>query len=213
MKKLICFDMDNTIVYSDKAHIVAYNEALEKLGYKKKSEFFLRKLFGMPHLTLSKVILPKADKKTIQKFLKIKHNIFMKKSYKLLKLIPNVGKTLNKLRKNYDLALLSNCSKSTILKTLKRVKLNKNIFKLIMGSENVKRSKPFSDELLKAQKLYKHKPVFMVGDSVYDILAGKKAGVKTIAVLTGNHSKSRLKRYSPNFILKSINELPKLIKN
>src|SRR3989344_1319227 len=213
MRKLICFDMDNTIVYSDKAHVVAYNEALEKLGYRKKSEFFLRKLFGMPHLTLSKVILPKADKKTIQKFLKVKHNIFMNKSYKLLKPIPNVGKTLNKLRKNYDLALLSNCSKSTILKTLRRVKLNKNLFKLVIGSGDVKNSKPKPDEILKAQKLYKHKPLFMVGDSVYDILAGKKAGVKTIAVLTGNHSKSRLKRYSPNFILKSINELPKLIKN
>jgi len=38
MKKLICFDMDNTLVYSDEAHILAYNESLEKIGLKKENK-------------------------------------------------------------------------------------------------------------------------------------------------------------------------------
>ena len=30
MKKLICFDLDNTLIYSDKCHVLAYNYALKK---------------------------------------------------------------------------------------------------------------------------------------------------------------------------------------
>ena len=51
--------MDNTLVYSDEAHISAYNEALEKIGLKKKNKIFLKKLFGMSHHQIAKILLQK----------------------------------------------------------------------------------------------------------------------------------------------------------
>ena len=36
--KLICFDMDNTLLHSDKAHSIAFNLALTDLGFKKINE-------------------------------------------------------------------------------------------------------------------------------------------------------------------------------
>mgnify|MGYP001580176024 CR=1 FL=1 len=211
MKKLICFDMDNTLVYSDKAHIISYNEALAKLGFKKKSKEFLKKLFGMPHLKIAKIILPKSNKNILNKFLEIHDKILLKKTYKYIKAVSGVRKVLTKLNKNYDLALLSNCSHETMLATLKGAKINKKYFRISIGNDDVKYSKPYPDEILKAEKLEHNKADFIVGDSIYDIIAGKKAKVKTIAVLTGNYSKVRLKKYKPDYILKSIRELPNLL--
>ena len=51
----------------------------------------------------------------------------------------------------------------------------------------------------------------MIGDSIFDIQAGKAAKFKTVAVLTGNDSKAKLKKEKPNYILKSIKDLPKII--
>ncbi len=210
MKKLICFDLDNTLVYSDKAHISACNEALKKLGLKEKSSNFLKNLFGMPHSEIARILLAKFNKKLSNQFL-IYYNKFLIQNCNYVKAIPGVKKTLIKLSKNYDLAILSNCSKSTIKATLKGAKINLKLFKILIGNDNVKRSKPYPDEILKAEKLEHHKPYFMVGDSIYDIIAGNKAKVKTIAVLTGHSSKNKLKKYHPNFILKSVNEVLRLL--
>jgi len=49
----------------------------------------------------------------------------------------------------------------------------------------------------------------MVGDSIYDIQAARKAKVKGIAVLTGDHSRSMLKKQKPFMILNSVKGLPR----
>ncbi len=212
MKKLICFDLDNTLVYSDKAHVFAYNNALEKLGIKKKPKAFLRKLFGRPHIEIAKLVLPKYNEKISNKFLTEHDKILINKTAKYVNAIPGVKKTLARLKKNYDLAILSNCNKFTMKAIMKGAGLNPKLFKILIGNDDVKHSKPYPDEILKAEKLDKHKPEFMIGDSIYDVIAGKKAKVKTIAVLTGNYPRNLLKRYHPTYILNSINYLPKLLK-
>ena len=50
----------------------------------------------------------------------------------------------------------------------------------------------------------------MVGDSYADIISGKKAGMKTIGVLTGILNRHQLEKKA-DVVLSSINELPKLI--
>lgn len=51
----------------------------------------------------------------------------------------------------------------------------------------------------------------IVGDSVIDVKAGKAAGSKTVAVLSGLYSRLELSVAKPNFIINDISELPKLI--
>ena len=210
--KLICFDLDNTLIHSDKAHVAAYNYALTKLGFKKRSFNFLVKLFGRPHEEIIKVIAPKASKKEIRKISNLHDEILIKKTYRYAKPIKNVNKTLKKLKKNYHLAILSNAVHKNISALLKGTRINKNLFKYIIGNDDVKHSKPWPDEILKAERLEHHEADFMVGDSIYDVIAGRKAKVHTISVLTGRYSKRKLMKYKPNYILKDINYLPRLLK-
>jgi phosphoglycolate phosphatase-like HAD superfamily hydrolase len=51
----------------------------------------------------------------------------------------------------------------------------------------------------------------IVGDTHVDIEAGKKLGIKTIAVLSDYESKNKLMNYSPTCLLKSIRELPGIL--
>ncbi len=48
---------------------------------------------------------------------------------------------------------------------------------------------------------------YFVGDSIVDIMTGKNAGVKTIAVTTGFFSKADFLEYEPNFIIEDLQKL------
>ena len=72
--------------------------------------------------------------------------------------------------------------------------------------------KPAPDQIIKVEKKLKIKASFMVGDTIYDILAAKRAKVKAIAVTSGLQSKSTLKKAKPYAILKSIKYLPEYLK-
>ena len=212
MKKLICFDLDNTLVYSDKSHALAYNYSLKKMKLKPKKYDFLVSLFGMPHHRIIEIISPDLNEKLIHKLMNLHDYFLLKKTYKCSRAIPYAVKTLKLLKKNYDISLLSNSSHKNMLAILKGAKINKNLFKFIIGNDDVKHSKPWPDEIFKAERLENNKADFMIGDSIYDIIAGKKADVKTIAVLTGHYSRILLKKQEPDYMINCVGDLPKLLK-
>ena len=55
--------------------------------------------------------------------------------------------------------------------------------------------------------------VFLFGDTPKDIIAGKEAGVKTVAVSTGIFSGDELSKSKPDFIFKSLGEVESITKN
>lgn len=210
-KKLICFDLDDTLINSDKSHIEAYNYALKKLKLKTQRSKFLIPLFGMPHSRLIEIIAPNLSKEKMDEVTEIHDEILVKKTYKYSKVFPGIIKTLKFLMKHYDIALVSNSSHKNILALLKGSKLDKKFFKIIIGNDDVKRSKPWPDEIFKAEHLEKNKAYFMVGDSIYDIIAGRKAGVKTIGVLTGHYAETLLRKQGASYVIKSVKDLPSLL--
>lgn len=210
--KLICFDLDNTLINSDRAHYRAYNIALKKLGFKKLSYGKMIKHFGAPKIEIAMMLTSSNDEGIINKITELHENLLVKEAKKDARKIAGVETTLKNLKKKYGLGLLSNNSHNNIIQLLKAVKLDRNLFDVVIGNDDVKYSKPYPDEILKAEKLLHLKASYMVGDSIYDIMAGKKAGVKTIAVLTGHYSKNALKRYNPDYIVKSLNGIFKILK-
>jgi len=115
------------------------------------------------------------------------------------------------LKKKYALVLISNTKHKEMVATLRAAGIEKSTFRFLIGNDEVKHPKPASDALKLAMKKTKIKNGYMVGDTVYDIRAGKGAGLKVIAVLTGNHSRAKLKKEKPDYILKSVAELHGLL--
>ena len=102
MKKLICFDLDDTLIYSDKCHLTAYDYALKEFKIKIKKPKFMVSLFGMPHRRLIEIIAPELSKEQIEKTAKVHDYLLIKKTYKYAKQIPGAIKTLEILKKNYE---------------------------------------------------------------------------------------------------------------
>src|SRR5262249_19625547 len=71
----------------------------------------------------------------------------------------------------------------------------------------VQRAKPEPDVVHTPLEKVGGGPAVMIGDSVYDCEAAKRAGVETIAVLTGGFSDSELLRAGARIVFSSIEEL------
>ena len=83
-----------------------------------------------------------------------------------------------------------------------------HLMDVMVTSAEVKR-KPAPDAIIKCLQYLDVAPeeCVMVGDSQVDILAGKAAGVKTVAVATGVALLAALKTESPDFIFDSLHSL------
>ncbi|MBU4351836.1 MAG: HAD family hydrolase [Nanoarchaeota archaeon] len=205
--------MDNTLVKSNKIHIKAFNKSFLKAGLKKVPAKKLVEHFGKDKALVVKGVYPNLKKEKLIEILYYHNSFVIKETAKHIKLIRGVKKALFKLKKmGFKLALLSNCSHAQMEVILKHAKIDKRLFSILVGADEVKHSKPSPDEIIKAKKQLKAKSCFMIGDSIYDILAGKKAKVKTISVLTGDHTKKMLMQKKPDYIIKSVAKLPQFMK-
>ena len=212
-KKLICFDLDGTLIYSDPAHIRAYQETFERNNLRYISKRKLIALFGIPGELFVSKLFPDLSKEKIKKLVGEHDELVVRKTNRYVKKVRGVNRTLKKLRRNYVLALVSNCKTVEMRALLNGAGIDKNLFRVILGNDKVRKAKPFPDEILKIEHLTRMNAEYMVGDTIYDIKAGKRAKTKTIAVLTGTtHTKKDLEKEKPYKILRSIRSLPRFLK-
>ncbi|MFH1065230.1 MAG: HAD family hydrolase [Nanoarchaeota archaeon] len=209
---LLCFDMDNTLLKSNKVHIEAFNRAFVKFGLKKVKAEKLVEHFGKVGILVAMSVYPFLQEKEALRILHEHNRLVVAKTAKYAKQIKGADKALKKLKKDgFKLALLTNCSHTEIKSLLKHAHIDAKSFSLFVGSDDVNHGKPWPDEILKAKSSLHAHTVYMVGDSIYDVMTGKKAKVKTIAVLTGDFSRRQLLKQKPDYILKSVADVPELI--
>ncbi|MFH0752002.1 MAG: HAD family hydrolase [archaeon] len=210
-KELICLDLDNTLVYSDRVHVAAFHKAFRKNGLPKVSSKRIISLFGLVGRVLVRDIFPELSDKQVEKVVVDHDRFVVGDTVQYVRVIRGAKHTLKLLKKKYALVLISNTKHKEMVATLRAAGIEKSTFRFLIGNDEVKHPKPASDALKLAMKKTKIKNGYMVGDTVYDIRAGKGAGLKVIAVLTGNHSRAKLKKEKPDYILKSVAELHGLL--
>ena len=122
---------------------------------------------------------------------------------------PNVSETLEKLT-GYKKAVISNKREQLSRDLLGRLGLLKH-FDLIIGSDTTPERKPSAVPVLYAIATFKVDPseAVIVGDSDYDIEAGRKAGVKTVAVTYGYRERRYL--LSADHMIDSFKDVPAVL--
>jgi HAD superfamily hydrolase (TIGR01509 family) len=131
--------------------------------------------------------------------------------------VPNIGvrEVLREiLAQDYKVILLTNTSQGII--DIARQKIPEiNEFDLILTRDDIKVLKPNAVGLLKAMDILglEADEVIHVGDQASDIIAGKRAGTMTIAVNDElmDFYKQHLKNENPDFIIRDLRQLPKLL--
>lgn len=210
--KGIIIDLDGTLVNSRDAYREALAKALEKLEVKKFSPSLVLEIPRRLEQNLPiKDLLPRVN---IEKFLKAYLEAYYRVAEDKAKLLPNTQKTLRTLSRKARLALLTMryvpCE--NIKKWLEEAGLAR-YFQCIVTALNTKFPKPSPKALDDCAKRLGVDvgECAIVGDSTTDIKAGKNAGARTVAVLSGIFSREELEREKPDLIIKDICELPNFL--
>lgn len=213
MKKgLICFDLDNTLIKSNRCHLRAYQLAFKKNNVARKitNQRILR-YFGEGSKIIVQKLFPKGSREFIDDIVH-DHDFFVRtQTYHQAKIMPDAVVILKTLRKHWKLALISNCNHALIISLLKAVHIPRSWFKVIIGQDQVKHPKPAPDELLKAEHMLHLQAAYFVGDSIYDIRAGKRAKVPVIALTSGVNTASQLAREKPLVVCHSLRKVLSVI--
>jgi HAD superfamily hydrolase (TIGR01549 family) len=126
---------------------------------------------------------------------------------------PGAEEVLRRLKsRGFRLGLLTNSGRAAASLTLTRWGLQ-GFFELVLTRDDIEAMKPRPEGLLKAARMLGVQPrhACYVGDSVYDVMAAKAAGMKSIAVATGNYAAERLKDEGADYVIPSLSELPKIL--
>lgn len=126
-------------------------------------------------------------------------------------LFPDVVKLAGDLSKQgFTIYILSRNLPETIEEVLQNYKLNGKA-QVLRRKKRYLGSKALTLIMLLRKNKYDKEQVWMIGDEVRDIIASKRAGVKSVAVTWGLQDVSILKRYHPDYLVKSVAELRRIL--
>ena len=127
--------------------------------------------------------------------------ISLSKEKNKLQLFYGIEDALKKLSKDNTIFIITANMTEIVEDFLKSKNIN---FEEVIGADKetskVKR-------IVHIKSKYKGNNYFYIGDTKGDIIEGRKAGIKTIAVTWGWHSEDKLKEENPDFIVHSPQEL------
>ena len=191
MSKYIVFDFDGTLADTfDVIKTIATSEYGEyDIGlelFKSKGAKEMLKQLNIPRWKLPGMILNVTSK--------------LRRS-KDIKLFPGIIDLLNALKKDYKISVVSSNSQEIINATLKEYNIE-NLFEFVYSESSL-----FGKHLVLKKMCGKHNidstDVVYIGDEDRDIVAAKKAKIKTIAVTWGFNSKEKLIRENSEYIVDS----------
>jgi phosphoglycolate phosphatase len=209
--KGIFLDLDGTIVDSTDAYIEAAAAAFQTIGQKPPERKTALEIPRRLELGLS---ISEITNGNTRKFLKIYFQTYYLVSREKTRLIPNVSVTLECLSQKAKLALITmrHSPKQVVIKELDSFGISQ-YFAHVVTALSTTKPKPSPEALINCVKVLDLDicDCIIAGDSVSDIRAGKAAGVKTVALLSGLFECNELVKEQPDLILDNVNSLPKSI--
>jgi len=206
--KGIFFDLDGTIVDSRDAYVEAARTAFQAMGQKPPEA---KAALEIPRRLEQNQPINHIVKGDIRKFLDVYLSTYYAISAEKTKPIPSIATTLETLSKKAKLALITmrNVPKKAITAELKHFNIAKH-FTHIVTALDTHKPKPSPEALINCVKALNIQicDCIIVGDSINDIKAGKAAGAKTVAVLSGLFTHKELAKQQPDLILKNATKLP-----
>ncbi|WP_298939465.1 phosphoglycolate phosphatase [uncultured Psychromonas sp.] len=216
--KLICFDLDGTLVNSVPDLRLALNSMLDDLSLPNVNGLIVKTWVGdgIPKM-VERCLLHVQDKTISDAELTQAVTIFEGYYQQFLNtesgLYPAVKSTLFSLQdKGYKIALITNKSEKFLPKLLKYFGINR-CFDLLIGGDTLVKNKPDAMQVNHACEHFNisQSQTVMVGDSRNDILAGKNAQVKTIALTYGYNFGDPIADMNPDYLINHFDELLTLL--
>jgi phosphoglycolate phosphatase len=204
--KIILFDWDGTLVNSSNVIIDSIVKAAEEIGGYKIQRNDVVKMHGLPLKNIADDLIPEAD---FEMFTQLYRDNYFKME-KDAPLFDGVFQTLEFLKTKYLLAIVTNKHRLHLEKLLKSFRLEDFFVSISCGDDKYVKPDPMAILNVLCKQSIDKENAIMVGDSRYDMMAARDAGVRAIAVGYGIANKEELLKYSPVMCLEKFNELLEL---
>ena len=215
MLKLLIFDLDGTLADTAQDITDALNHSVEPFGGNKYSVeetkmmvgTGLTKFFSSLVLTLKGGDSPEAMEIITRRFIDFYSEHLMDNT----RTYPHVKETLSQLT-SYKMAILSNKREGFSKKILNDLEVLR-YFDLVWGSDSVREKKPSPVPVLDLVEKFgvEKEETAIIGDSNFDVEAGKAAGIKVISVTYGFRDRSYLE--GSDYIIDNFNKLLDILPN
>ncbi len=208
--KLVIFDLDGTLVDAYLAIADSINFLMKEMELPPKKADAIRRAVGWGDKNLVGAFV---EKRHLDKALKIYRRHHQGSLKEKTRFLPGAKRLLADLKKKgYRLAIASNRPTKFSHIILKCLGIE-NYFDYVLCADKVKRGKPHPDILLHILKKLSVKPgeALYVGDMAIDVLAGQRAKVKTVSVVTGSSTKTEIKKLKPFLIINSISDISRIL--
>ncbi|MGQ4914664.1 MAG: HAD family hydrolase [Candidatus Asgardarchaeia archaeon] len=208
--RAVFFDFDGTLVDTHDVYISMYTQLFNEFGYSINEDDIVP-LFGLKALDIIKTVTNKSTNDIeLDKMLMRRKEILAEK-YKLARVIDGAFELLNYLKsKNLLLAVITSAMLEAVVKINIYVNDILSFFDLVVTADDISETKPSPKPLLYASKKLAIPPkqCLMIGDSIYDILAAKKAEMRVIGFSSMSQKKrNELERLAPDYVIDTFREL------
>lgn len=183
----VILDVDGTLVDSNDAHALAWQEALEAEGFAASFEQ-IRRLIGMgSDKLLPEVTGLSADSAAGRRISQRRGEIFKERYLPTLKAFPEVPALLRRMQNSGLELVVGSSAKQDELTGLLEVAGATGFIEEKTSSDEAEHSKPDPDIIQASLEKTGYAPheVVMLGDTPYDLEASQKAGVPMIALRCG----------------------------
>ena len=205
MSDVLIFDYDGVLIDSFDIFMKYFLESCRKFNFDKvkNREDFLKIFNGNMYENMFKMGLSKEE--ILRIVLNVKKELL--KNQEKIKLFDGIKETLNLISKDNTLIVVTSNDSEVVDKYFELKDID--VFDEIIGSDK-EPSKIKKIEYIKEN--YSGNNYYYFGDTKGDIIEGKKAGVKTVAVSWGWHSKKELKEENPEYFLDKPEDIVKILK-
>jgi HAD superfamily hydrolase (TIGR01509 family) len=205
----LIFDVDGTLLDSRQDIAGAQLYVLRKLGVTHLTPEDIYPHIGKPLTETFALLLPPELHMQIPRAKETYVTYYRAHMLDTTKLFPGTEETLRALReRGFNLAVATTKSSVTSGRVLKHFGLTQH-FCQIQGSDNHVRYKPdpfVINKVIEDQR-WDRSGTVMVGDTAADVLGGKNAGIRTIAVTWGALTRPQVEELRPDAIVERYEEI------
>lgn len=209
MLEAVIFDWDGTLADSKKYIVKAFQKVLREVGCEVTDEYIDR-LIGIGPRNIFKEALKSANmpysEEMINEMIEKKIKVQMKFLTEI-ELFDGAVELLRSLHNRVKMALATMSNRKVIEKILDEKGVRK-YFDVVITVDEVNKPKPDPEIFLKSAAKLECKPerCVVVEDSIFGVMAAKRANMKCIVVPTGSYSKEELGKYKPDLLVDSLND-------
>lgn len=202
------FDLDGTLVDSRADITACANHALQALGYPTRDEEEIARMVGDGARSLiARAADLNEDDPGIEPLLAAFLAHYEAHPADLARWLPGAMEVLDKLQ-GHPLALCTNKPRSVTLGLLEAMAMREH-FSVVVAGGDLPEKKPSPAPILACARALSLPPssLIVVGDGPQDVLAGKRAGCTTVAILGGFGERAALEAAGPDALLSSLYEI------